>query len=246
MLSCSNRYVRKSSGQGFSLIELLVAMAVVGLLVAIGASAHARVQMLANQTQCASNMRQIGVALRMYANANGGMLPGTAHTNRSDSWIYDLREFLDDVDAVRISPADPAAQRRLKSPDATSYVANDLVFFTQSFDNRGRPIASKPGQGSLHALENPSETFVTFVGSERRGDDVSNDHTHANGWGGNWGAFVGDVTPDIFRTGSRSADRTRGKSNYLFADGRVETIAASKVHGWITSGVNIAKPPEKR
>ena len=229
------------------MIELLVAMAVIGLLVVIGSSAHSRVTMLANQSQCASNMRQIGVALRMYANVNGGDLPGTAHTNRSESWIFALADYLDNANSVRISPADPFAERRSRSPESTSYVANDLLFYgLPQYDHRGREIAKKPWQGNLHRLENPSQTFIAFVGAEGRGDDLSNDHTHAEHWAGNWGAFAGSVAPDIFRTGKRSSSRLNGSSNYLFADGRVESIEAQQVHAMITSGINIALPPEAR
>ena len=239
--------MKKAGKRGFSLVELLVLIAVVAILSGIVVTALGNVRMQAEKSGCVSNMRQLGMALLMHANQNGGMLPGTAHEMRQNSWILSLAEFLEDVDAVRISPADPLAEQRLQATTGTSYVANDLVFsLGERYDHRGRLLPNEPGQGSLVTLEHPEETFLLFVGSERRGDDISNDHTHATFWGGNWRAFTNDVMPDIFRTGERDRHRTRGSSNYLYADGRVETIEASKVHDWITSGVNIAEPPERR
>jgi prepilin-type N-terminal cleavage/methylation domain-containing protein/prepilin-type processing-associated H-X9-DG protein len=243
MHSCSNRHVRKSSGRGFSLIELLVAMAVVGLLVAIGASAHARVQMLADQTQCASNMRQIGVALRMYANANGGDLPGIAHGRpREESWIYTLASFMDNSNAVRLSPADPLYEEKRRYDTATTYVMNDFIFL-ERLDPFGQPIPGFP-KPNFNNIEHPQRAILAFTGRERTsmvGFSVTNDHTHATNWR-NWTRVLADISPDLHRIGKQSSDRTKGSSNYLFADGRVENIPAADMKALIERGINFADP----
>jgi len=58
--------------KGFTLIELLVVMVIIALLVGLLLPALARAKEEARKTQCRSNLRQIGLALEMYANDNSG------------------------------------------------------------------------------------------------------------------------------------------------------------------------------
>lgn len=61
--------------KGFTLIELLVVMVIIALLVGLLLPALARAKEEARKTQCRSNLRQIGLAIEMYANDNGGWSP---------------------------------------------------------------------------------------------------------------------------------------------------------------------------
>jgi len=61
--------------KGFTLIELLVVMVIIALLVGLLLPALARAKEEARKTQCRSNLRQIGLAIMMYAGDNGGWTP---------------------------------------------------------------------------------------------------------------------------------------------------------------------------
>ncbi len=56
----------KRSSSAFTLIELLVVIAIIAILAAILFPVFAQARQKARQTQCLSNMRQIGLAVRMY------------------------------------------------------------------------------------------------------------------------------------------------------------------------------------
>jgi prepilin-type N-terminal cleavage/methylation domain-containing protein/prepilin-type processing-associated H-X9-DG protein len=62
----------------FTLIELLLCLAITGLLLGLVASAAQRARAAAGRTTRANQLRQIGLALHQYHQAHGSLPPGTA------------------------------------------------------------------------------------------------------------------------------------------------------------------------
>ena len=66
--------MRKISGSGFTLVELLVVIAIMSVLASMLFPVFARAREKARQTTCTSNLKQIGLALIMYADDYAGVL----------------------------------------------------------------------------------------------------------------------------------------------------------------------------
>jgi prepilin-type N-terminal cleavage/methylation domain-containing protein/prepilin-type processing-associated H-X9-DG protein len=89
--------VRKKRGElsmlrkkrGFTLIELLVVIAIIALLVSILFPVFSRARAKARQVTCMNNLKQIGMALIMYAGDWDGYIPSASELRKPLQLFYD-------------------------------------------------------------------------------------------------------------------------------------------------------------
>ncbi|MCX7407259.1 MAG: DUF1559 domain-containing protein [Planctomycetales bacterium] len=110
---------------GFTLLELIVVLAIIGLLLALVLPAIQSARESARRTQCRNNLRQIGLAVMNHESATG-RLPSNGwgelwvgepdrgtDRNQPGGWIYNLLGYIDQ-DHVR--RADPSARDQIRQP----------------------------------------------------------------------------------------------------------------------------------
>lgn len=134
--------------RGFTLIELLVVIAIIAVLIGLLLPAVQKVRAAANRMKSLNNLKQIGLALHGYHDANQSLPPGVI-TTLQPGWVY--------------NPAGSTSQAAPDSPTSPgwSFFASILPYIEQ--DNLFRQIRlDLPVSDPLNRLAR--ETFVnTYV-----------------------------------------------------------------------------------
>lgn len=200
-------------GRGFTLIEVLVVVAIIALLISILAPSLAAARRQARSTLCLSNVRQLGVASQMYANSWKGMLVdfGLAHggsVDESKTWLNSLRREYgqklvarcpDDQSPYWTQPYPGTTQKRRASYGVNEYLTGRLAGY-----ERFRKI---------EAIRRPATTIL-FCELTHLGEYAVSDHVHPVNWVLNPLAEARkQIEPDLHS----------GKANYAYADAHAES-----------------------
>ncbi|MCA9184431.1 MAG: type II secretion system protein [Planctomycetales bacterium] len=213
---------------GFTIVELLVVIGVIGILIALLLPAVNQARSAARTTACKSNLRQLGIAITRHCDDHKGEFPLTMHSGQTSSWVFTLAPYVEDVNEIRICLDDPRAAERLEA-QSTSYVISDYI-----------AAEVEGGVRSLYDLKATSRTLLVFEGADTRSLDFQNEHAHASRWFSPLNRADGLVLWAIER--DIHLQRHTTVSNYLYADTHVAAIPAEQIHQWVEDGIDFALP----
>lgn len=199
----STATARERNPTGFTLVELLVAVAVVALLSAFALAAAGGATERAKAMQCLQSIRTVGAAVQMYAGDNNGRLPASSHSRGADgsslSWTNSLATYLG-TNFIGRCPGVSEHRARI------TYGWNDFLT-----DAKGAGVA-------LALCRSPSATLALG----ELATNQTSEHFHFRG------ASRGRVTPSLFRAMVNVECHGAG-ANYLFVDGHAESLAWTQV-----------------
>ncbi|MEM7681805.1 MAG: prepilin-type N-terminal cleavage/methylation domain-containing protein [Planctomycetota bacterium] len=204
--------------RGWSLVELLVTLAIVALLLSLLFPALRAGRVSAQRTVCLANLRSLGQAHGAYLVDHNGRMIGTSH---GDSWIEALKHDYS-PDLLLRSPVDTSPHFEGGAPvngkhRQTSYAVNR--FLAPDF---------LPGAKTIDQVVRPSNTvhFVikVFVGRNDADPAPTADHVHPDQWGASlFGSPVGIAATEI-QTDAHGGPRASPESvaPYAYADGHAQ------------------------
>lgn len=201
--------------QGFTLIELLVVISVIALLLGILVPTLSSAKEYARRIKCLSNIRQLGIALKLYADDHDDRVPPRDYEEGA-VWVDRLEPYYTNRKLLRC-PTD-------RSIINQSYLMNGFIdyFAMHSFNGNWDEFfgAYKTGGFDGIKLSNISNPAETIAIGEKRAD--SDDDSYMDIWPPEYGSdHLTEVAHGKHRLGGNV--RSSG-SNYAFADGSVRFL----------------------
>jgi prepilin-type N-terminal cleavage/methylation domain-containing protein/prepilin-type processing-associated H-X9-DG protein len=224
-------YVRTVGRQGFTLIELLVVIAIIAILAAILFPVFARARENARKSNCQSNLKQIGLALRSYSQDYDERYPCYRFFDNipglSYSWRIALLPYVKNR-GIFVCPSARNLNGFALSTNDRSDCTADLVFLSSGYycnsvhydSGVPNPPFMHRGQGGISDAQvvRPAETIAVLDGGLYPRADFDA-YTGAATTGSN-AAGTGNP-PTTVSTTNPFLRHTDG-ANYLFMDGHVK------------------------
>jgi prepilin-type N-terminal cleavage/methylation domain-containing protein/prepilin-type processing-associated H-X9-DG protein len=211
--------VRPTRGRvagGFTLVELLVVISIIGILTAMLMPALARAKGKANQVKCVNHLRQLTLALSLYASDYGGEFP--PRLAPPNAWPHKLKPYYVDWQLISC-PSDRFGLARFFANDSNpkcSFLINGFNdFFMRTLSDKDYQLHRRwrwPHGMKESAIPKPSETIVF---GEKRSGSV---HVHMDIDQGERGNDFEEIEHQRHGRGS----------NFAFADSSVRLLPKNK------------------
>lgn len=211
-------------GRGFTLVEILVVMAILLVLVLASIPLGKKLRDSAHAANCISNLRQLGGTIIMYAGDHGNKLPplqpevSRETGNRGDIWPVIMARAGYMWDGQGDLPCGTGVWTCPKCDFmANTYggygVVEDSVFV---YGERYPLNVREPGSLRLSRIERPANTWLV-------GDATRNPDTPNKGWYAIWSR------PSRWGGSHSPAERHAGKAHVCMVDGHVEALTSKEI-----------------
>ena len=195
------------SERGLTLLELVVVLAIVGILAGMFPATCSNAKPRANRINCVSNLKMVGTTYRMFAYDNDGLFPAQISTNRGGTKEFVLageafkqfQSLSNELGSLKLlaCPADS----RLPATNFSTLNNSNLSYFAGLDTTSNNSAMFLTGDRNLTVNGN---SFLNAVVTVRTNDAIA------------W-------TPEIHKTGG----------NIGLPDGSVQQCTSGKLNEWV-------------